>query len=199
MQAEITEDEQRIIRYACGYVGMKLHNKFLKQHGEKAARFVECINQMYEDGPSSSLLDYTREWIDRVNRGGLFDVSDEAFMLFFSIEEAMRGKLVKHLKRSIVQSPQQSEEEKAAIIAFVVADCDVQYRWDVLAENAIREEKDSLELLQQMVSLWLTIRGFSITKTWVEDYKQKSITTTRKKKSLRKELMKTSAAEAAED
>ena len=61
VQAEITEDVQRIIRYACGYVGMKLHNKFLKQHGEKAARFVECINQMYEDGLSSSLLDYTRE------------------------------------------------------------------------------------------------------------------------------------------
>ena len=40
------------------------------------------------------------------------------------------------------KSPQQSEEEKAAIIAFVVADCDVQCRWDVLAENTIREEKE---------------------------------------------------------
>ena len=39
VQAEITEDEQRIIHYACSYMGMKLHNKFLKQHGEKAARF----------------------------------------------------------------------------------------------------------------------------------------------------------------
>ena len=49
---------------------MKLHNKFLKQHGGKAARFVECINQMYEDGPSSSVLDYIQESGLTESRGG---------------------------------------------------------------------------------------------------------------------------------
>ena len=193
LEAEMTEDELKIIRYACGYVGMKLHNRFLKQHGEKAARYVECIYQMYANGPNSSLLEYTREWVERINRGGLFDVSDEAFMLFLAIEEAMRERLVRHLKKSIVQSAQKSEEDKAAIITCVVNDCDVQYRWGVLADNIIGEERESLELLEHIVSLWLTIRGFSITKTWMEDYKQISMTNTKKKKSLRKEMMKTSS------
>ena len=39
----LSKDEENIIRYACGYVGMKLYNRFVKQPGEKAAAFVECI------------------------------------------------------------------------------------------------------------------------------------------------------------
>lgn len=38
----LSKDEENIIRYACGYVGMKLYNRFVKQPGEKAAAFVEC-------------------------------------------------------------------------------------------------------------------------------------------------------------
>ena len=64
--------EENIIRYACGFVGMKLHDRFIKQHGNKAAEFVECIDHMHVVGPASSFLDYTREWVDKVNRGGLF-------------------------------------------------------------------------------------------------------------------------------
>jgi len=63
----LSKDEQNIIQYACGYVGVKLHNRFVKQHGEKAASFVECIYYMHAVGPSSSLLEYTREWVDKVN------------------------------------------------------------------------------------------------------------------------------------
>ena len=44
---EMTLDEQMIVRYACGYVGMKIRKRFLRQRGEKAARFVECIDQMH--------------------------------------------------------------------------------------------------------------------------------------------------------
>ena len=46
---------------------MKIHKRFLRQHGEKAAMFVECIDQMHADGPNSSLCDYTREWVERVH------------------------------------------------------------------------------------------------------------------------------------
>jgi len=63
----LSKDEQNIIHYACGYVGVKLHNRFVKQHGEKAASFVECIYYMHAVGPSSSLHQYTREWVDEVN------------------------------------------------------------------------------------------------------------------------------------
>ena len=60
---------------------MKLYNQFVKQSGEKAASVVECIDHMCAVGPTSSFLEYIREWIDRVSRGGLFDISDEAYYL----------------------------------------------------------------------------------------------------------------------
>lgn len=33
------------------------------------------------------------------------------------------------------------------------------------------EEEHNSELLQHIVQLWLTIRGFSISKAWMENYK----------------------------
>ena len=73
-------------------------------------------------------------------------------------------------------------------------DCDIQYRWYAFSSSDYIEESDSIELLTHIVSLWLTIRGFSISKAWMEDYKIKTATTTRAKKSLRKELSKSSVA-----
>ena len=46
----------------------------------------------------------------------------------------------------------------------------------------IPEERNCLELLRHVVTLWLTIRGFSITKAWMEDYKSAVCTTTKGKK-----------------
>jgi len=182
----LSKDEQNI-RYACGYVGVKLHNRFVKQHGKKAASFVECIDCMHAVGPSSSLLEYTREWVDKVDRGGLFDVSDEAFRLFVAIEMAMQERLATHLQSL---SPRDS---KAKIVDHVVGDCDVQFYWSMLSVD-IRDDKDSLELLRHVIELWLTIRGYSMSKAWMEDYKCAVNTTTKGKKGLRKDLKKQTQA-----
>ena len=77
---------------------MKLHDRFIKQDGSKAAQFVECIDSMHVVGPASSFLDYTREWIDKVNRGSLFYVSDNAYNRFVAMEIAMQVSLIKHIK-----------------------------------------------------------------------------------------------------
>ena len=81
-------------------MGKKLHDHYIKQKSEKAALFMEIIDKMYVDGPATSPLDYSREWVDRVNRGGLFDISDETYVLFFWIEEIMRDILTSHIKSS---------------------------------------------------------------------------------------------------
>ena len=56
----------------------------------EGSRFVECIDQMHADGPVSSLLDFTKQWVETVNRGRLFDVSDNSRI--YAIEDAMRVK-----------------------------------------------------------------------------------------------------------
>ena len=37
-------------------------------------------------GESTEFLDYTREWLSKVNRKGLFPLNDETFRLFIEIE-----------------------------------------------------------------------------------------------------------------
>ena len=189
---ELTKDECNILRYACGYVAMKLQLKFLKQPGNKAAVFVECLDHMEVEGSTSSLLSYTREWVDKINRGGLFDVSDEAYYLFVAIELSMRKKLMNHLKRSITLP--ESVEGKSAIVEFVTGDSDVQFHWLILSVD-IEDEQDSDELLKRIVELWLNIRGFSISKGWMEDYKAIVCETTKRKKSLRKGLKRSELAD----
>ena len=181
----LTKDEENILRYACGYVAMKLHQRFFKAPGEKAARFVECLSQMHSEGPTSSLLDYTKEWVERVNRGGLFIISDEAYRLFASIEMAMRSKLTEHLRKQ--RTTEDSKEGKLAITYFVIHNDNVQFYWSLISIDIENEEANS-ELLQHIVKLWLTIRGFSISKAWMEDYKGARAICTAKSKALRKEL-----------
>ncbi len=170
----LTRDEENVIRYACGYVAMKLQKKYLKEHGKKAAKFVSCLDCMYADGPSSSLLNYTREWVERVNRGGLFDVSDTAFNLLVAIETVMRNKLMNHL--SLKKSRQMIKN---------LSNPDIQFSWNIMDTNL--EEEESKELLTHIIKLWLNIRGFSISKEWMETYKH-ICSGAKKKKSLRREL-----------
>ena len=53
------------------------------------------------------------------------------------------------------------------------------------------EEEYAQELLQIIVEMWVTIRGFSLTSHWMEQYKQ-ATREELKKKSLRKDLKKKS-------
>ena len=52
---------------------------------------------MEMDGLESSFYDYTKEWIAKVNRGGLFKVSNKAYCLFVAIENTINGMLHEHL------------------------------------------------------------------------------------------------------
>ena len=52
---------------------------------EKSASIVECLSNMTVNGEEGSFLDYTIQWISKVNRGGLFEVNDSTFALFQEI------------------------------------------------------------------------------------------------------------------
>ena len=57
------------------------------------------------------MIEYTREWIKKVNRGGLFDINDQGYNLFLAIEVTRREKLTQHLEECILSSD--SDERKS--------------------------------------------------------------------------------------
>ena len=63
------------------------------------------------------------------------------------------------------------------------------YKWVSLGMDD-DTSSDNMELLNHIVSLWLTIRGYSISKCWMERYKQMEAKSTKNVKGLRKELIK---------
>ena len=99
----------------------------------------------------------------------------------------MREKLVKHLQDGILSSTE--DEGKAGIIQFVSVDENVQFYWTMIAAD-IEDDVQLYELLKQIIELWLTIRGFSISKMWMEKHKVDSRESVRRKKSLRSSLKK---------
>ena len=47
---------------------------------------IDCLSNMSVQGDESSLMEYTRKWTLRVNRGGLFEINDMTYNLFKEIE-----------------------------------------------------------------------------------------------------------------
>ena len=77
---------------------------------------MECLDRMQVDdqtpAETPSFLEYTSKWVKLVNRGGLFEVNDDAYCLFREIEIAMQFKLIQHIKAASTMSSAKSIEGK---------------------------------------------------------------------------------------
>ena len=178
-QAVMGSEEENAVRYASGYVAMKLRKEYLKQDTMKAATFVDCLSHMAVVREESNFYLYTSEWIKTVDRGGLFHLNDSSFHFFRAVELVTQKHLPQHLQCT-------SGSKKETFYSKIIEDEDVQFYWSMFAVNI--ESEESSELLRAIVQLWVTIRGFATTSAWMEDYKRASQKTTKAKKGLRKQL-----------
>ena len=179
-------EEENAVRYASGYVAMKLMKELMKKDTESAAQSVECLSHMAVEGEEADFYAYTREWVKTVDRGGLFYINDPTFF-FRAVEMTTQALLPKHLRNS-------SGNRKDGLQQKITEDEDVQFYWSMVSID-IEDEKASLELLQSIVELWVRIRGFSITSAWMELYKRASQKVTKAQKGLRKQLHKSRSDE----
>ena len=104
--------------------------------------------------------------IRKVNRGGLFVISDEAYRFFVTLELATRGKLPHHLlataTSTLTSSPSHEAADVSAIVKSICEDDDVLFYWTFVGIDMDEEDADiNLELLQYIVHLWINIRGFT--------------------------------------
>ena len=181
--AELTGSEHNALRYAAGYVPRALKAKISQGSHPHKESFLQCLSGMGTKGRSSdrtpSVQEFTKQWISAVDRGGLTFVSDETYTLFYQMEMRMQ----KHLH----ELTSQKHIDKVAVMEEVAADYDIQFQWCLLSTD-INEEDASQELLQKVIELWLTIRGFSTAGAYVEYYKQCKERTLKKSTSLRHSL-----------
>ena len=124
---------------------------------------------MAVESEHSDFLNYTKEWIDKVNRGGLFPLNDMTYYFFVAIEKVVRVLL----PRYVIKLSESRSQFKEEIIDKIVKNEDIQWHWTLISQ-CIDSEKDAVELLEEIVSLWVTIRGFSLVATWMKLYKQET-------------------------
>ena len=182
----LSEDELSVLRYACGYVPHHLLKKFQKKSGKKYNEYNQCLGQMAVSSDSDEdFLAYTKYWINKVNRGGLFQLNNSTFRFFVCIEKEVQLLLPKHMAKS----DGDSAVFKESIVKRIMHSEDVGWNWTLLSQ-CIDEESDAIELLQEIVTLWVTVRGYAITATWMETYKAATKNAITKNPGFRKGLSK---------
>jgi hypothetical protein len=168
--------EANALRYAAGYVPFALKKKLSHR-----PEFVQCLDQLGVSGQGDTYLEYTKKWIELVNRGKLFNVSDETYRFFHDLEMKVCAYL-----EDIFLAGGQADQSKEELVSHIVEDTDVQFSWLLLCLD-LDDEELSNELLKYVVEM-LTIRGFSMANAWMEYYKQSDESNTKSKKGLRKGL-----------
>ena len=174
VELKMTAEDENALRYTC----FPEANASISATNNKSNSVCELnivLSGMAVAGRESSFSEYTTEWIHQVDCGGLFHVSEQAYFFFRALELKTRITLPDHLKLM--------HGSKQSLICDVMEDEDVQTCWTMIAVD-INGEEDAQELLQNIVELWLTIRGFSTTAVWLEEYKRALKKTTKKSKSL---------------
>ena len=101
-----------------------LLNKLKKDHSDKAGHFVECLSSMGVEGPVSNFYDYTKTWIELVDRGSLFHVNENSYLFFRSLELQTRIMLPHFLKNQ--------SKSKDLFIQELIDEEDVQFFWSII-------------------------------------------------------------------
>ena len=178
-----TDDELNAMRYACGYIPHVLLKKYEVRDGNIFAQYVECLGNMAVEGEGDNLLAYTSKWFTQVNRGGLFPLNDNSFSMFIEIEKSVR----QLLPQSIIRNDNDKATFKKSVLDKIAKEENVQFYWTLLSSD-IEKVENSEALLAEIISLWITIRGFSLSASWMEEYKKNKQKTIQKTTGLHKSI-----------
>ena len=121
----------------------------------------------------------TEEWLNKVDREGLWHVNDDAYNLFVGFEYT--AKKVLKIGRDI-----NKQNFKKKLHDSIIADEEIKFQWSLLSTEM--DEKAATLLFNELVSLFITVCGFAFTTSYVELYKQTQKKNLQKKKAIRKEL-----------
>ena len=86
----LSPQEEQVLRYVSGYITFSLYKCLNKQKNDSAVthcQFLKSWKVDCGDETARTFLQYTNDWIDKQNRGGLFRVKDGAYLLFRAMEQ----------------------------------------------------------------------------------------------------------------
>jgi hypothetical protein len=177
----LTQEEENALRYAAGYIPFALRQELQRSRHPLKEDFIICLTEFCnEDIECTDLSTYSAQWVKQVNRGGLREVNDMVYLLCREIELEVRKYFVKDSIRKLMPG------SKEIIVGAILLNEFVQFQCCMLSLDL--QDDDAQDLLKMIADLWVTIRGFSFVKSWLESYKQAKGKGTAKSRSLRAKL-----------
>lgn len=155
----LTTIEENAIYYIAGFVVKKLLWQYRKQSGNASEEMIHAALSLLGDTQSNTethdtYLDYVKVWTTTTDRGGLKHVSDDTYQFFKALELIAYNLLLK-------------ERSKECAIHKMVTNENVLFHWDLVMFDFDASVSNSL--LRDIVTLWFTVRGFSITSKLFEE------------------------------
>ena len=139
----LTDIEVNALRYVAGYVCRTLHDHLKTSSVEGKEVLVLYLSDMNGSDKNGD----GEEWINAINRGGLWQVNEEVFQTFLIIEELVRDELC--LEKCTFDA------RKQQIIEKVVTNDDVLHQWSFCVPDA--EESISNTLLKKVVEIFVVL------------------------------------------
>jgi hypothetical protein len=158
----ITTLEEKAIRYIAGYVCRKVMDAYLSIDPVNVHDIILFISEFSGKHVESSDRQETEEWVNSIDRGGLYHVNDDIYTIFYFMEEEVR----QHFSKD---SAKQLDDDTKKLSSTI-------------------DDNTGEEVFKKIVELYVNVRGHSFTSSILEQYKQKYKKKTKKSKPLRKKL-----------
>jgi len=154
--------------------------KYHQTDDGKGAALASTLNGMMEQDAHSDMLDatdtyleYVKTWTVEIDRGKLIHVTNDAYRFFLALEEVTYEML-------------QEGISKQEAISQIMGNPLVEFYWNLISDGLKTDW--SSQLLNEICTLWFTIRGFSVASKLLEDYKRGMKKNIKGTKGLRKTL-----------
>ncbi len=170
-ESSLTYEEIKALRYAAGYVPRAVGKKLRKSTHPLRAELTLCIMDLVDE--ADDVEDQSQDWIKANDRGGPTHVNDMVYQVFLATELIVRRQL---RGGQFIDRPKLQKK--------VCEDDDVLLYWSMASGDWDKEESQAL--LNLIVDLWITIRGFSYASAWMEQYKAAICKSVQKFKGVRK-------------
>ncbi|CAG2238723.1 unnamed protein product [Mytilus edulis] len=90
---KLDRTEEQVLRYTAGYVCRKLSRHFKRYPRNDTAKVcAEIVDSFHKSSITRTynFLSYTKQWIDLINRGGVYEINDDVFIFFRRMELVVR-------------------------------------------------------------------------------------------------------------
>ena len=173
----VTDNDQQVIYYICGYLLHGLRKKFYKLMKSKRADYLRCVEHLISNENTSSV---PSSWTDKMNRGGLKKPCPRFYNIFIQIE---------HWIRKLVSTKQLDANSLTNLQATLMDYQLLRRAWAKLFPSD--PTTTEWTVLEHSISLFLKVRGFAVTKLVrkrIQLEQKKNKAKPGKRKALRKEL-----------